>query len=80
MLTAEGTNTHLDLRFLNFGPFRDTARVHLTVEDVDEPPQFDSPNYMVEVYEDVTVGTTIQVVSAKDPDAANNSVRYEITW
>ncbi|XP_055514375.1 cadherin-20-like isoform X2 [Leucoraja erinacea] len=78
MLTAEGTNTHLDLRFLNFGPFRDTARVHLTVEDVDEPPQFDSPNYMVEVYEDVTVGTTIQVVSAKDPDAANNSVRFSI--
>ncbi|XP_062925394.1 cadherin-20-like [Mobula hypostoma] len=78
MLVVEGTNTHLDLRFLNFGPFRDTARVRLTVEDMDEPPQFDSPSYMVEVYEDVTVGTTIQIVSAKDPDAANNSIRYSI--
>ncbi|XP_069766769.1 cadherin-20-like isoform X3 [Narcine bancroftii] len=78
MLTVEGTNTHLDLRFLNFGPFRDTARVRLTVEDVDEPPQFALPNYIVEVYEDVTIGTTIQVVSAKDPDAANNSIRYSI--
>ncbi|XP_067857976.1 cadherin-20-like isoform X2 [Heptranchias perlo] len=77
-LTVEGTNTHLDLRFLNFGPFRDTARVHLAVEDVDEPPQFDTAFYLVEVYEDVAVGTTIQTVSAKDPDATNNSIRYSI--
>ncbi|XP_041039960.1 cadherin-20-like [Carcharodon carcharias] len=77
-LTVEGTNTHLDLRFLNFGPFRDTTRVVLAVEDVDEPPQFDMTFYQVEVYEDVGVGTTIQTVSAKDPDAANNSIRYSI--
>ncbi|XP_072366228.1 cadherin-20-like isoform X2 [Scyliorhinus torazame] len=77
-LTVEGTNTHLDLQFLNFGPFRDTARVLLAVEDVDEPPQFDMTFYRVEVYEDVAVGTTIQTVSAKDPDSANNSIRYSI--
>ncbi|GCC33549.1 hypothetical protein chiPu_0012019 [Chiloscyllium punctatum] len=77
-LTVEGTNTHLDLRFLNFGPFRDTTRVVVSVEDVDEPPQFEISFYQVEVYEDVAVGTTIQTVSAKDPDAANNSIRYSI--
>ncbi|XP_078056149.1 cadherin-20-like [Mustelus asterias] len=77
-LTVEGTNTHLDLRFLNFGPFRDTTRVLLAVEDVDEPPRFEVTFYQVEVYEDVAVGTTIQTVSAKDPDAANNSIRYSI--
>ncbi|XP_067909921.1 cadherin-20-like [Heterodontus francisci] len=77
-LTVEGTNTHVDLRFLNFGPFRDTTRVLLAVEDVDEPPQFETAFYLVEVYEDVTVGTTIQTVSARDPDAANNSIRYSI--
>uniref|UniRef100_A0A4W3JBB9 Cadherin-20 n=1 Tax=Callorhinchus milii TaxID=7868 RepID=A0A4W3JBB9_CALMI len=74
MLMVEGTNSHLDLRFLNFGPFRDTARVRLTIEDVDEPPVFDAAFYFVEVYEDVTIGTPIQTVSAKDPDAAANSI------
>ncbi|XP_042188220.1 cadherin-20 isoform X2 [Callorhinchus milii] len=78
MLMVEGTNSHLDLRFLNFGPFRDTARVRLTIEDVDEPPVFDAAFYFVEVYEDVTIGTPIQTVSAKDPDAAANSIRYSI--
>uniref|UniRef100_UPI00398F4081 cadherin-20-like n=1 Tax=Pristiophorus japonicus TaxID=55135 RepID=UPI00398F4081 len=78
MLTVEGTNTHLDLRFLNSGPFRDTARVRLSVEDVDEPPRFEAASYLVEVYEDVGIGATIQTVSAKDPDAANNSIRYSI--
>ncbi|XP_020375224.2 cadherin-20-like [Rhincodon typus] len=77
-LTVEGTNTHLDLRFLNLGPFRDMTRVVVSVEDVDEPPQFEINFYQVEVYEDVAVGTTIQTISAKDPDAANNSIRYSI--
>ncbi|XP_059507897.1 cadherin-20-like isoform X2 [Stegostoma tigrinum] len=77
-LTVEGTNTHLDLRFLNFGPFRDITRVVVSVEDVDEPPQFEINFYQVEVYEDVAVGTTIQTISAQDPDAANNSIRYSI--
>ncbi|XP_053322082.1 cadherin-20 [Spea bombifrons] len=77
-LKIEGANTHLEVRFLNLGPFRDTTFVHITVEDVDEPPVFESSFYYVEVSENVDIGTTIQLVSAKDPDVTNNSIRYSI--
>eukprot|EP00079_Xenopus_tropicalis_P036676 XP_017950447.1 PREDICTED: cadherin-20 isoform X3 [Xenopus tropicalis] len=77
-LKIEGSNPHLEIRFLNLGPFRDTTSVHISVEDVDEPPVFESNIYFVEVSENVDIGTTIQIVSAKDPDATNNSVRYSI--
>nr|XP_006634610.1 PREDICTED: cadherin-20 [Lepisosteus oculatus] len=77
-LKVEGANTYLDPRFLNRGPFSDVTIIHVSVEDVDEPPQFDSPHYFVEVPEDVEIGTVFQTVSAKDPDVANNTVRYSI--
>lgn len=77
-LKVEGANAHLEVRFLNLGPFRDQTTVHITVEDVDEPPVFESSLYFVEVPEDVEIGTTIQIVSAKDPDVTNNSIRYSI--
>ncbi|XP_060029948.1 cadherin-20 isoform X2 [Erinaceus europaeus] len=77
-LKVEGANPHLEMRFLNLGPFQDTTTVHISVEDVDEPPVFESGSYFVEVPEDVTIGTTIQVISAKDPDVTNNSIRYSI--
>uniref|UniRef100_A0A8C5Q8R1 Cadherin-20 n=1 Tax=Leptobrachium leishanense TaxID=445787 RepID=A0A8C5Q8R1_9ANUR len=77
-LKIEGANPHLEVRFLNLGPFRDTTSVHINVEDVDEPPGFESNFYFVEVSEDVDLGTTIQILSARDPDAANNSIRYSI--
>lgn len=72
----EGANPHLEMRFLNLGPFQDTTTVHISVEDVDEPPVFAPGFYFVEVPEDVTIGTTIQIISAKDPDATNNSIRF----
>uniref|UniRef100_A0A8C5SD35 Cadherin-20 n=1 Tax=Laticauda laticaudata TaxID=8630 RepID=A0A8C5SD35_LATLA len=71
-------NPHLEMRFLNLGPFRDTTTVHISVEDVDEPPVFEPSFYFVEVPEDVDIGTTIQMINAKDPDAINNSIRYSI--
>ncbi|GAB0183678.1 cadherin-20 [Grus japonensis] len=74
-LKVEGSNPHLEMRFLNLGPFRDTTTVHISVEDVDEPPVFEPSFYFVEVPEDVEIGTTIQIISAKDPDVTNNSVR-----
>lgn len=74
-LKVEGANPHLEMRFLNLGPFRDTTTVHISVEDVDEPPVFEPNFYFVEVPEDVEIGTTIQKISAKDPDVANNSIR-----
>ncbi|XP_050177744.1 cadherin-20 [Myiozetetes cayanensis] len=77
-LKVEGANPHLEMRFLNLGPFRDTTTVHISVEDVDEPPVFEPSIYFVEVPEDVDIGTTIQIISAKDPDVTNNSIRYSI--
>lgn len=72
----EGANPHLEMRFLNLGPFQDTTTVHISVEDVDEPPIFEPGFYFVEVPEDVAIGTTIQIISAKDPDVTNNSIRF----
>ncbi|MGH0149118.1 UNVERIFIED_CONTAM: hypothetical protein FKN15_051109 [Acipenser sinensis] len=77
-LKVEGANTQLDHRFLRMGPFSDVTIIHISVEDVDEPPQFDSKFYYVEVPEDVAIGTIFQTVSAKDLDVSNNSVRYSI--
>ncbi|XP_069816336.1 cadherin-20 [Dendropsophus ebraccatus] len=77
-LKIEGSNPHIEVRFFNLGPFRDTTTVHISVEDVDEPPVFETSHYFVEVSENVDIGTTIQIVSARDPDATNNSLRYSI--
>ena len=76
----EGANPHLEMRFLNLGPFQDTTTVHISVEDVDEPPVFEPGFYFVEVPEDVAIGTTIQIISAKDPDVTNNSIRFFYTF
>ncbi|KAG5849908.1 hypothetical protein ANANG_G00076670 [Anguilla anguilla] len=77
-LKVEGANTHLDPRFLSRGPFSDVTIVHVSVEDVDEPPDFDAPSYLVEVPEDLEIGTVFKTVFARDPDVANNSIRYSI--
>ena len=47
--------------------------MHVSVEDVDEPPEFRVPFYYVEVPEDVEIGTIFTSVSARDPDMA---IRY----
>lgn len=49
--------------------------MHVSVEDVDEPPNFDLPSYYIELPEDAEIGTVVKTVSARDPDAANNTVR-----
>ncbi|XP_049912640.1 cadherin-20-like isoform X3 [Epinephelus moara] len=77
-LKVEGANTHLDPAFRHRGPFKDVTIVHVSVEDVDEPPQFDSPAYYIELSEDAEIGTVVKTVSARDPDAANNTVSYSI--
>lgn len=74
-LKVEGANTHLDPAFRHRGPFKDVTIVHVSIEDVDEPPLFDSPAYYVELPEDAEIGTMVKTVSARDPDAANNTVR-----
>ncbi|XP_041717256.1 cadherin-20-like [Coregonus clupeaformis] len=77
-LKIEGANIHLDHRFLDKGPFSHVTIVHVSVEDVDEPPEFGSAAYYIEVPEDAEISKVFMTVSARDPDAANTSIRYSI--
>ncbi|NXV97036.1 CAD18 protein, partial [Calonectris borealis] len=75
-LNIEGANTHLDFRFSHLGPFKDVTMLKIIVGDVDEPPLFTMPSYVMEVYENAKIGTVVGTVTAQDPDAANSLVRY----
>lgn len=74
-LRVEATNTHPDPRFLQLGPFKDTALVKISVEDIDEPPVFSRPWYLIEVDEDAKEGSIIGQVVAQDPDIARNAIK-----
>ncbi|XP_046710598.1 cadherin-10-like isoform X1 [Silurus meridionalis] len=75
MLQVE--NVYLDPRFHTSV---DTATVKISVEDVNEPPVFKRPAYVIEVKEDASIGTVIGAVSAVDPDANRKPVKYMIDW
>ncbi|KAM6942882.1 cadherin-8 [Xenentodon cancila] len=60
------------------GPFKDTATVHIVVEDADEPPVFSKPMYLLEVNENAPINTIIGTVTARDPDSSASLVRYFI--
>uniref|UniRef100_A0A3B5MA51 Cadherin domain-containing protein n=1 Tax=Xiphophorus couchianus TaxID=32473 RepID=A0A3B5MA51_9TELE len=82
---VEASNAHLDPRFQSFGAFKDTATVKINVLDVDEPPVFNKPSYVMDVYEDTPAGTIIGAVTAQDLDFTplNKhflSSRYSIDW
>uniref|UniRef100_A0A8C4NXU5 Cadherin-12 n=1 Tax=Dicentrarchus labrax TaxID=13489 RepID=A0A8C4NXU5_DICLA len=77
---VDASNAHLDPRFQSFGAFKDTATVKINVLDVDEPPVFNKPSYMMDVYEDTPAGTIIGAVTAQDLDASSSPVRYSIDW
>ncbi|CAI5780181.1 cadherin-18 isoform X1 [Podarcis lilfordi] len=77
-LNIEGANTHLDFRFSHLGPFKDVTMLKIIVGDVDEPPLFTLPSYVMDVYENAEIGTAVGTVTAQDPDSANNVVRYFI--
>ncbi|NWI15174.1 CADH9 protein, partial [Crypturellus soui] len=77
-LRVEATNTHLDPRFLQLGPFKDTALVKISVEDIDEPPVFSRTSYLIEVDEDVKEGSIIGQVVAQDPDITKNAIKYSV--
>ncbi|XP_007899915.1 cadherin-18 [Callorhinchus milii] len=74
----EGANTHIEPRFWSLGPFKDTATLKIIVGDVDEPPVFAMPFYIMDVYENARLGTVIGAVMAEDPDSANSLIRYFI--
>uniref|UniRef100_A0A6Q2ZHX1 Cadherin domain-containing protein n=1 Tax=Esox lucius TaxID=8010 RepID=A0A6Q2ZHX1_ESOLU len=77
-LRVEASNTHVDPRFIAWGPYKDTATVKVTVEDADEPPAFIATSYNFEVEENAPNGTVVGRVHAKDTDGAGNPVRYMI--
>ncbi|NWR95272.1 CADH9 protein, partial [Furnarius figulus] len=77
-LRVEATNTHPDPRFLQLGPFKDTALVKISVEDTDEPPVFSRPWYLIEVDEDAKEGSIIGQIVAQDPDIARNAIKYSV--
>uniref|UniRef100_A0A673MTE7 Cadherin-6 n=1 Tax=Sinocyclocheilus rhinocerous TaxID=307959 RepID=A0A673MTE7_9TELE len=77
-LRVQVTNTHIDRRFEQLGPFSDTAIVRITVTDVDEPPVFNRALYIFEVDEDTPAGSSVGTVSARDPDTINHLVKYTI--
>ncbi|NXH47208.1 CADH9 protein, partial [Dicaeum eximium] len=77
-LRVEASNTHPDPRFLQLGPFKDTALVKISVEDIDEPPVFSRPWYLIEVDEDAKEGSIIGQVVAQDPDIAKNAIKYSV--
>ncbi|XP_061202671.1 cadherin-9 isoform X2 [Neopsephotus bourkii] len=77
-LRVEATNTHPDPRFLQMGPFKDTALLKISVEDIDEPPVFSRPWYLIEVDEDAKEGSIIGQVVAQDPDITKNAIKYSV--
>uniref|UniRef100_A0A667WNY0 Cadherin-5 n=1 Tax=Myripristis murdjan TaxID=586833 RepID=A0A667WNY0_9TELE len=63
-------HVHEKLQFL-------ADNVNIRVIDVDEPPVFSKPIYSFNVMEEMMVNN-IGMVTAKDPDRANKSIRYSI--
>lgn len=72
---VDASNVHLDPRFESFGDFKDRATVKINVLDVDEPPVFNKPSYVMDVHEDTPAGTIIGAVTALDLDASSSPVR-----
>ncbi|XP_058273901.1 cadherin-10a isoform X2 [Hemibagrus wyckioides] len=77
-IKVEVSNTHTDPGFLHLGPFSDTAIVKVTAKDVDEPPVFSRPHFIIEVNEDTPKGSIIGTVTAWDPDATDYPVEFKI--
>lgn len=75
-IRVKGINSYIDERFLQDGPFEDTANLKISVEDVDEPPIFTSKEYAMEISEGAAAGSFVGAVSARDPDNANSPIRY----
>ncbi|KAM8967833.1 cadherin-6-like [Pelodytes ibericus] len=77
-LKVEAVNSHVNPQFMLIDPFKDIATVKIMVEDVDEPPIFNKPAYILEVKEDAKINSIIGSVTAQDPDAARSLVKYSV--
>lgn len=74
-LQVQVRNTHPDPRYVSVDA-KDLTTVRVSVEDMDEPPRFERPSYVMELAEDAAVGTAIGSVSAVDQDARRSPVKY----
>ncbi|XP_051878796.1 cadherin-7-like [Pristis pectinata] len=74
-LRVEAINKYADPQL---GLFKDVTNVKVNVLDVNEAPLFLSPTYTFRVQENREPGAFVGEVTARDPDAANNSIRYSI--
>ena len=55
-----------------------TVTVYFNVKDLnDNAPLFDPMSYSEEVFENITVGTPVLVVSAADQDSGMNNSKYK---
>uniref|UniRef100_H3ASY9 Cadherin-5 n=1 Tax=Latimeria chalumnae TaxID=7897 RepID=H3ASY9_LATCH len=75
---VEATDPSINLQFIHGKPTKTRTTVNIKVLDADEPPVFTAPFYRFEAYEDAPLRTVLGFVSAKDPDATRNSVRYSL--
>ena len=65
---------------VDFGTPSRSSRVNVNISVIDinnHNPQFDQAQYKVAIFENVTVGTSVVLVHASDPDAA--SIMYTLT-
>ncbi|XP_043566092.1 cadherin-22-like isoform X1 [Chiloscyllium plagiosum] len=77
-LLLEAVNKHVDPQFENLRSFKDWTSVRVMVKDVNEPPVFISQANVIDVQEDVHVGSVIGSITARDPDITNSPIRYSI--
>ncbi|PNI35328.1 CDH18 isoform 5 [Pan troglodytes] len=77
------TTVNITLTDVNDNPPRfpqNATMLKIIVGDVDEPPLFSMPSYLMEVYENAKIGTVVGTVLAQDPDSTNSLVRYFINY
>uniref|UniRef100_A0A8C5WL49 Cadherin 19 n=1 Tax=Leptobrachium leishanense TaxID=445787 RepID=A0A8C5WL49_9ANUR len=77
-IQVKAVNKNIDERFIKRGIIEDTAVIRINVEDVDEPPVFTQSEYYMAVFENASIGSYIDSVTAKDPDITSDLVRYGI--
>ncbi|XP_067904870.1 cadherin-22-like [Heterodontus francisci] len=77
-LLLEAVNKHVDPQFENLRSFKDWTSVRVMVKDVNEPPVFTSQANVIDVQEDIRVGSIVGSITARDPDLTNSPIRYSI--
>nr|XP_021529223.1 cadherin-19 [Aotus nancymaae] len=77
-IRAKVKNHHVDEQLMEYHTEASTTFIRIQVEDVDEPPLFHLPYYILEVFEENPHGSFVGIVSATDPDNRKSPIRYSI--